>query len=527
MKVVIPMSGLGERFLAAGYTCPKPLIQVEGMPIIEHIVRNFSSEDHFVFGVNQDHLQTTPLGDVLKNIAPNSTLVSLSHQPEGVVSVLRELFDSIHDEEPVIVNYCDFSWVWNYEAFKREVSQTDCDGAVLCYRGFHPHLTGPNQYATLLSDGPWMVAIREKHSWHPDKKEDWTSSGTYYFKRGRDLKRYCTVIQDKPEWKIHGEYYVSQLFQLMKEDGLKILVYEIPYMLQWGTPEDLAQYDYWSNYFRKRGAVSPERSPDNMTVLILLAGAGKRFSQGGYSLPKPWIPVDRLPMVVQATHDLPRGNRYFFISRKDPDHLENEKVLATRFKPSRIIHIPELTEGQACTALCAKEHLDLELPLLIGACDHSVILDEHQFRQWTSPHSEVDALIFTFRHNPMVQRNPERYGWVQTDSSTRALRVSVKIPLSQNPSQDHAVVGAFWFKKARYFIDSAEEMIRQNDRVQGEFYIDQCMNYLIQRNLRVHVFEVEAYASWGTPDDLLTYEYWNQFFAQAPFHPYRKERPPQ
>jgi hypothetical protein len=270
-------------------------------------------------------------------------------------------------------------------------------------------LTGSNQYAALLSDGRWMVAIREKHSWHPDKKEDWTSSGTYYFKRGRDLKRYCTIIQDRPEWKIGGEYYVSQLFQLMREDGLRILVYEIPSMLQWGTPEDLAEYNYWSNYFRKKCAISRERPISNMTVLILLAGAGKRFSQGGYPLPKPWIPVDRLPMVVQSTLDLPRGARYLFISRKDLADPENEKVLLTRFKPSSVIHIPELTGGQASTALCAKEHLDLELPLLIGACDHSVIPDERQFLQLTSPTSEVDALIFTFRHDPIVQRNPNRY----------------------------------------------------------------------------------------------------------------------
>ena len=57
----------------------------------------------------------------------------------------------------------------------------------------------------------------------------------------------------------------------------------------------------------------------------------------------------------------------------------------------------------------------------------------------------------------------------------------------------------------------------ENSRINGEFYIDQAMNYLIQSGLKVHVFEVEAYASWGTPEDLKTYEYWHQYFSNHVF----------
>ena len=52
MQIIIPMSGFGERFRSAGYTVPKPLIEVEGKPIIQHVVEMFSDEDDFILTVN-------------------------------------------------------------------------------------------------------------------------------------------------------------------------------------------------------------------------------------------------------------------------------------------------------------------------------------------------------------------------------------------------------------------------------------------------------------------------------------------
>ena len=38
MQIIIPMSGYGERFKKAGYKVPKPLIEVDGKPIIQLLV---------------------------------------------------------------------------------------------------------------------------------------------------------------------------------------------------------------------------------------------------------------------------------------------------------------------------------------------------------------------------------------------------------------------------------------------------------------------------------------------------------
>lgn len=521
MKIVIPMAGQGKRFLAAGYTTPKPLIEVDGMPIVEHVVRNFDTEhDEFLFGINEAHLKDWPLEKTLGNLVNLSEIVSMPYQKAGPIGVLRNLESRLQQDEPVIVNYCDFSWQWDYNHFRETVQKTGCDGAVVCYTGFHPHLLGPNKYATLEADGHWMKTIREKHSWHENKQDDWTSSGTYYFKSTRALMHYCKAIEQKPDWKINDEFYVSQLYQLMVEDGLKILIYKIPFMLQWGTPEDLEEYCYWSDYFRQKMTLDPKPEIHDMTALILMAGAGKRFADVGYRMSKPLIPVDQKPMVVSSAHSLPRASENVFVSR---DEVFNqgftfEKDIRPFFPSAQIRMLKEMTEGQASSALSAADLLEHDKPLLIEACDHHVLYNEKEFRRLSGENN--DALIFTFRHFPPVRRNPCAYGWVETDESGQVQKVSVKQPLAGDPADHHAIIGSFWFREARIFIDSAKQMIAADSRINGEFYIDQAMNFVINSGFKVAVFEVDKYVSWGTPDDFKTYKYWQRFFHQAVFHPY-------
>ena len=66
-------------------------------------------------------------------------------------------------------------------------------------------------------------------------------------------------------------------------------------------------------------------------------------------------------------------------------------------------------------------------------------------------------------------------------------------------------------------------MLEHDDRVGGEFYIDSCINHALALGLYCRLFEVDSYLSWGTPDDLMTFEYWQSCFHKWPSHPYRLE----
>lgn len=246
-----------------------------------------------------------------------------------------------------------------------------------------------------------------------------------------------------------------------------------------------------------------------------MAGAGQRFADVGYQLPKPLIPVADKPMIVRAAGFLPKPDQWVFVCRQE--HIAQAQIdreLKKLFQPAEIVSVDHLTEGQACTCLLAKEFLEPDAVLTIGACDNAMNYDAGKFEAALGA-ADCDALIWTFRNNPAVLQDPRMYGWVDADTSGRVRRVSVKVPISDKPMNDHAVIGAFTFKRARDFVNAAEAMIRANRRIKNEFYVDEAMNVAVEQGLHVKVFEVEHYICWGTPRDLDTYNYWHGWFADT------------
>ncbi|MEH2930807.1 nucleotidyltransferase [Candidatus Ventrimonas sp. KK005] len=259
-----------------------------------------------------------------------------------------------------------------------------------------------------------------------------------------------------------------------------------------------------------------------MNIIIPMAGEGRRFSEQGYKIHKPALPViDRrtgreLPMVVCAALDLPgvcrNGRNILFIDRDFHKQDGVETVIRGEFPKARFLTIDHLTEGQACTCLLAKNLWDREQELLIAGCDNGMVMEEAVFEQ---KKKEADCLVFTYRNHESVLANPDAYGWMITDSNDNITELSIKKAVSDNPMKDHAVVATFWFRTADIFIRAAEKMIRENDRIHGEFYVDEAIRHVLELGYQAKVFEIQRYIGWGTPMDyenyMQTIQYWEQF----------------
>ena len=246
-----------------------------------------------------------------------------------------------------------------------------------------------------------------------------------------------------------------------------------------------------------------------MINLIPIAGEGKRFKDQGYKIPKPLILVSGKPMIIMAADSLPKTDKWIFICRKE--HIKDygiDKILNNKFNNASFI-IDNLPQGQASSCLLAKDLINNNEELTIGACDNGMVWDKNKFDKLRSG---ADCLVWTFRNNVAVKKKPQAYGWVIIDEENNVLKTSVKIPISDNPLKDHAIVGTFWFKKWQIFIEAVENMIRKNIRVNNEFYVDSVINEIVEAGYRVKVFEVEKYVCWGTPEDLKKYQYWESFF---------------
>lgn len=256
MKIIIPMSGLGSRFIAAGYSDPKPLIKIHDKPIIEWVTKMFSPEDEFIFICRDEHIKNTAIASELRRIKPEAKIISIENHKRGPVYAVSKIFDMLDDKEPILISYCDYYMRWNYEGFKKAVLKKEIDGAVPCYSGFHPHLLPEkNLYAGCLVDQQnFLLEIREKFSFTEDKTKGLHSPGVYFFKDGATVKKYFQMALDE-DLSLNNEFYVSLVYQLMLRDKKKIYVYDdIDFFCQWGTPEDLEKYLFWLNQVKNFSA---------------------------------------------------------------------------------------------------------------------------------------------------------------------------------------------------------------------------------------------------------------------------------
>ena len=235
--------------------------------------------------------------------------------------------------------------------------------------------------------------------------------------------------------------------------------------------------------------------------LIPMAGEGKRFKDNGFITPKPLIDVNGKKMIIRALESLPKASKNILIVRKDHLNVKDLKNLLLKyFENIIIIEIDYLTQGQASTCLLAKDYIPEEAVLNIGSCDVGF---EYNQETYFEALKDYNSFIWTYTKNPNVLINPEMYGWVELKDNLMEIKsVSCKKPISNNLLNDHVVSGTFTFKTAKIFFESIYKMIENEDRVNGEYYLDNIFNHLSHKST---VFEVNKYSSWGTPNELNNY----------------------
>ena len=442
MKVIISMSGLSSRFSKAGYTIPKFMIDIDGKKVIQHIIDLYPKDSDFLFIINDKHAENTDIVELLEDSVDKKNIVVIPRHKKGPVFSIKNFEDYIKDEEQVVINYCDFSMYWDYNDFEKYVNDTQCDGCVVCYTGFHPHMLGSDNYAFCRTDGRKELQIREIREKQPftnDKMSEFASTGTYYFRKGSYVKKYFKELIEK-DININCEYYVSLVHNLLIEDGLVNLVYEIPHMLQWGTPIDVSEYRQWSNYYRK--IIKEQKKVDipNCVTVFPMAGKGSRFSKEGYVNPKPCISINGYPMFKQALKCLPNTDDTIFAS------LKTHKDLLTLENYGKVVWLDNVLSGQACTTERIIDNIsNPNTSILVSACDNGILYNPDKFLNLVND-LDNDIIVWSYRNNFTSYHNPNAYSWLDVDNENIIRKVNVKEFKGDNPLDEYAIVGTMFFR---------------------------------------------------------------------------------
>ena len=231
MNVLIPMAGAGSRFAAAGYTFPKPLIEVNGKPMIQVVTENLNVEAHFIYIVQKSHYDKYNLKQLLNLISPGCDIVQVNSLTEGAACTTLLAKELINNDEPLLMANSDQYVEWNSNECLYAFTADGVDGGIVTFRATHPKWS----FAKLGDDG-FVTEVAEKNP-----ISDIATVGIYYWKKGSDYVKYAEQMIEK-DIRTNREFYVCPVFNEAIADGKKIRVKDVPKMWGIGTPEDL-------NYF--------------------------------------------------------------------------------------------------------------------------------------------------------------------------------------------------------------------------------------------------------------------------------------
>jgi dTDP-glucose pyrophosphorylase len=237
-----------------------------------------------------------------------------------------------------------------------------------------------------------------------------------------------------------------------------------------------------------------------LNIVIPMAGAGLRFANAGYEYPKPLIPIKGVPMVRLVINNLRPSipHRFIFICQANHVQKYGLDMLLQQWAPgSVLLSIEGLTEGAACTVLNARELIDTDSPLMIANSDQWINHSIDDYLQGMARTSS-DGFIMT------MHANDPKWSFVGLDAEGCVARVVEKLVISTE-----ATVGIYNFLRGADFVAAADEMISNNLRVNGEFYVAPVYNSLIVRGYKIRVYNIgkveKAMYGLGTPADLQTF----------------------
>tara|TARA_A100001011_G_scaffold334250_1_gene362490 strand:+ start:57 stop:1433 length:1377 start_codon:yes stop_codon:yes gene_type:complete len=238
LNVVIPMAGEGSRFVKAGYTFPKPMIEIHQKPMIQLIVESLGLKGNFFFIVRSDHIKKYNINSLLKIISPNCKIIVIDKLTEGAACTVLLAKKYINNKKPLVIANSDQFIEWSASKTMYNFSNKKIDGGILTFDSVHPKWSyaklGKNEVVTEVAE----KKVISKHA----------TAGIYYWKKGQEFVKYAEKMIKK-NIRVNKEFYVCPVFNQAILDKKIIKIQDVDSMWGLGTPEDL---DYFLKYYLKK-----------------------------------------------------------------------------------------------------------------------------------------------------------------------------------------------------------------------------------------------------------------------------------
>lgn len=233
-----------------------------------------------------------------------------------------------------------------------------------------------------------------------------------------------------------------------------------------------------------------------MKIVIPMAGRGSRFADQGFQTPKPLIQIEGRPMVAWALDSLTdvTASQVIFIALREHEEDYHATSLLSNLVdvPTEVILLDEVTEGQLCTVLAARDLIDTGEDVLISSSDTYVVSGLGKDIALRAP--DCHGII------SVADLPGDRWSFARTNESGRVIEVAEKVRIS-----DHASTGLYYFSHGRELVAVADEMIRDQVKTRGEYYVIPVYQRYIERGWRVDISIAQEMWDMGTPKALKSF----------------------
>ena len=231
LNVLIPMAGAGSRFEQAGYTFPKPLIEVRNKPMIQVVVDNLNIKANYIYIVQKKHREKYNLDTLLNLLTPECKIVEVDDLTEGAACTALLAKEFIDNDAPLFFANSDQFVEWDSNEFMYKMNETDADGGIVTFEATHPKWSFAK-----INDKGLVTEVAEKNP-----ISNIATVGYYYWKHGSDFVKYAEQMIDK-NIRVNNEFYVCPVFNEAVGDNKQIRTFNVEGMWGLGTPEDLKYY---------------------------------------------------------------------------------------------------------------------------------------------------------------------------------------------------------------------------------------------------------------------------------------------
>lgn len=233
MKILIPMAGQGSRFATEGYTFPKPLIDVDGKPMIQKVVENLNFSAEFIFLVRKEHLRKYEgLSDTLHRITGGQAkIVEVEGLTEGAAFTALLAKEHINTDEDLLIANSDQVIEYRPENFLTMKNMTTVDGIVFTFNAVHPKWSFAK-----VNDAGFVTQVAEKVP-----ISNVATCGIYWYRKGKDFVQAAESMITK-NIRVNNEFYIAPVYNEMIGSGQTVIPFFVQEMHGIGTPEDLQTF---------------------------------------------------------------------------------------------------------------------------------------------------------------------------------------------------------------------------------------------------------------------------------------------